>query len=513
MAPAREAPPAKAGKVRRLSVLSRIHGNTLRLDPNQGTWVMGMLWFDSDLGFANVERLAREKLLVIPRFRSAMKLNWMGKERWVELPVEQLDMAYHLVRVAEPLSKAQVYERYISDIYASFKLDMDKPLWRLVWFEDIEGQRMLLTQVSHAVGDGVSIVEVLLRMLDAEEPDSGDEAGKASGRTAPAEPMPALADAAAAAKPKQQQPGPKPKRKVKASFGPLNKARIFLGGCMSPLTAAFGSADSPSPLRRRNLLEPSTKKSTAFTEQIDLAAIKQIKARYPGATVNDICVSLLNLTLQAYLSEVAETHPEPATRASAKRMLSGKGLMRSSFPINARKAGAATAFRDHSPHNKLALGMLAFNFNYKSRSQLVWSFKRTMDRIKLSPEPFVQQKLGNLLAAILSKKAMVNLLMKLGAQTHCMLSNVQGPPEKVELLGHTVEDITFALFSGCGLYLGLLSYAGKISVCICLDSELGDAQNIAKHWKKEFDELYKEVMAHDGAVPRHLGCSGCLDRL
>jgi hypothetical protein len=356
---------------------------------------------------------------------------------------------------------------------------------------------------------------VLLRMLDKGDSDSDDEAAaatKASGRTAPAEPVPALADAAGAAPRPRQEPGPKPKRKVKASFGPLNKARIFLGGCVSPLTAAFGGADSPSPLRRQNLLKPSTKKSTAFTEQIDLAKVKQIKLKYPGATVNDICVSLLNLTLQSYLTEVAETHPEAATRASAKRMLSGKGLMRSSFPINARKAGAGT-FRDHSPHNKLALGMLAFNFNYKSRSQLVWSFKRTLDRIKLSPEPFVQQKLGNTLAAILSKKAMVDLLMKIGAQTHCMLSNVQGPPEKVALLGHTVEDITFALYSGCGLYMGLLSYAGKISVCICLDSELGDANNIAKHWKSEFESLYSEVMAHDGPVPRHMGCRGCLDRL
>merc|ERR1712125_74592 len=74
------------------------------------------------------------------------------------------------------------------------------------------------------------------------------------------------------------------------------------------------------------------------------------------------------------------------------------------------------------------------------------------------------------------------------------LSNVAGPRVMVSMFGKVVQDMTFYAYAPIGLYLGLISYAGKVSVSIVSDSDImTDANELGKHWRPEFDALRAEV--------------------
>ena len=47
------------------------------------------------------------------------------------------------------------------------------------------------------------------------------------------------------------------------------------------------------------------------------------------------------------------------------------------------------------------------------------------------------------------------------------LSNVPGPQSTVWLCGEAVDDLMFYTFVPLGVYIGVISYAGKVSTGVC----------------------------------------------
>uniref|UniRef100_A0A7S3PM23 Diacylglycerol O-acyltransferase n=1 Tax=Aplanochytrium stocchinoi TaxID=215587 RepID=A0A7S3PM23_9STRA len=456
--------PKKAGRFRRASQTTRLHGMLMDQDKMSANWCMGMVFFENDIGIEPVKEMVRDKVLKMPRFRSAYDFK---KNGFRELSDEELDInGYHVVAVEETVTMEDIQRDWIGNVYKHFAYDPNKPLWQFTYFSKLDdGRSMLLTNISHVIGDGVSQIEVLLRLMDEEKEDP-----EAEKKTA----------------------APKRRKKPKGTYGPLNKAKIFMGGVFAALASAAAKPDSPGPLMRKDVTVASVQKKFAMTESIALDKLKDIKQKYKDATLNDIMVALLTLTLKAYLREVE----------GGEAFLKSKGKVRASFPINTRSKKAKTTFRDGSPNNNIALGMLQFPLKGNSRTKTVYTVKRKLDRIKLSPMPIVQLFLARTLLKLLSRKAATELFQEAGNQTTAMLSNVPGPQHTAYLGGHKVQDLQFGLYSGNGLYLGLISYDGKVSCGICMDDQLGEPNQLAKHWKSEFEALYEETMKHEGMVPQ-----------
>ena len=64
-----------------------------------------------------------------------------------------------------------------------------------------------------------------------------------------------------------------------------------------------------------------------------------------------------------------------------------------------------------------------------------------------------------------------------------------------------MDELTFYTFLPVGCYCGLVSYNGKVSCSFASDVWLPDPSSLAEIWSEEFEELYAEVMAHEGALP------------
>ena len=84
-----------------------------------------------------------------------------------------------------------------------------------------------------------------------------------------------------------------------------------------------------------------------------------------------------------------------------------------------------------------------------------------------------------------------------------VVSNVPGPQEKVHLAGQGLDDLMFFLFSPLNVYLGIITYNGKVSVGVNFGAELKqDPAQLAKHWKSAFEVLYEDTMAYEGMIER-----------
>lgn len=297
---------------------------------------------------------------------------------------------------------------------------------------------------------------------------------------------------------------PQKRKPPKSTFGPLNRARIFTGAVLGTFVEVFGSTDKKNPLARSDLHKTGPKK-TAFTESIPFDKVQELKKKYPGATINDLLVAILTLTVNAYFRELEEQ--------SGKKVVKKGQRIRASFPINTRKKGQ-DAFKDGSPHNSIAQGVMKFVLNPESRTECVWTVKRQLDKIKLSPAPFIQLRLGNALFRMLPMKTAIKMFTDFASLATAQLSNVAGPRTQAMFGSYPVQDMQFLLSAAVGCYFGLLSYDGHISCGICLDETTSaNAEEMAKHWIVEFDKLYEESMAFEGAVPKKKSLFSFLDKL
>lgn len=444
------------GKVKRASAGTRYSAYFSILDPAYIPWCHGMLFFKEGMDFQKFSETVEKRLFSIGRLNARYDF---VKDKF--LPLSELDKDYHLTEVTDMTSIEEISNEYMGNIIEAKKIDLDKPLWFAHFFPHIEdGRSLAIITISHVIGDGVSLVELVFHVMDPPEGKEEDKLMRANS-----------------------------KRKAKSPYGPLNKTKIFLGGIGQAFASVAAKPDSRTVLTREDVMKPALKKNIAFTEQISLDKVKEIKSKIKGATINDVLVAVLNMILVNYLNNSGH---------SIKEL--GKKKLRAGFPINLRRPGKAVLGKDGAPSNKFGVGVFKFFTKYEKRSDLVLRVKDRIDRIKLSPYPVVQQKLGGALNKLQSKKAIAELLLKFITQTTAQLSNVPGPQKSVSFGGVEIDDLQFGLYSVQSLYLGLISYNNKVSCCVCLDETLGDAKSLAKYWKTEFDALYEEVMEAEGII-------------
>ncbi|GBG24950.1 Hypothetical Protein FCC1311_039011 [Hondaea fermentalgiana] len=470
---------SRPGRKIRASITTRLVGNLQRESQAKASWVTGILFFDHDPGFERVQSVVAERLMVMPRFRARMKARSFPlpqKFHFVEVNLEDFDIDYHLQKVladgdTPPTTNDVIH--FVENMYNGWEPDLSKPLWQLLYVPRLDdGRACLITKISHAIGDGVSQIEVLMRMLDPASDE--DEAAMI------------------------QASRPPMKRKKKATFGPLNRTRIFLGGLWSGVFNVFSASDPPNSLRPKNTSDVSGERRFAFTEKVPLPRMKEVKNKLEGATLNDVLILLLTLTMREYFIEAGDEAALSGAKVSAQ------------FPISTRSRGE-DPFRDDDPRNQFSYGFLKFYVTFKgSNIDLFWKIKRDLDKIKMSPAPFVTTRTAKVLVPILPLKVSNSTVLQAANKATAQLSNVAAPAHAVKIAGARVTDMSFLIFSPLALYVGILSYNNNVSASVCLDANLGvDPNLVAKHWGPQFEAFYEEVMSHDGMISSRRSCLDC----
>merc|ERR1711862_168023 len=98
---------------------------------------------------------------------------------------------------------------------------------------------------------------------------------------------------------------------------------------------------------------------------------------FPGASVNDVMLATLTLTLQRYFREVGQEMK----------------AIRGNFPINMRSPAEANVLQK-SMGNRVAACNFTFPMKVTDPAKMIWEIKSQIDTIKCSPAAVIQKALN-----------------------------------------------------------------------------------------------------------------------
>jgi len=421
--------------------------------------ICGIIEFDEQVELEKVKTIAKDRLFSIPRLRCRPKEGEGGEIMLEYLDEDEMELAYHVQSVEQegPWNAGDL-DKFISGIYED-GLDNAKPHWVLWIINDINGKCYVLITIDHALVDGSSAIAVLMSILD--EPEDSEPAPKCV--------------------PLQKRPKPK--------VSMLNYARAITNGIKVGLLGPLMPVDKPNRLKIKDHRNPGTVKTMATSADIDLNRVKKLKHKFENATVTDILMSVMTITLRRYFEEFGEVPDN----------------IRGNFPIDLRPAGEDVL--NVSLGNRFASSTFKFNLKFSSIEEVVYSTKAQADLIKNSPGPIIEAWVLGKLVPMLSKDSskrgqLWKMILDTYGKVTGMLSSNMGPQTQAFFAGKAVERLRFYALVPMGLYFGIISYNGNISVGVSLDSTCGDANDLAKHWGPAFEELWNVAEKYEGQVPR-----------
>lgn len=459
------------------NIFSRASLEKVKLSQFRPSLIISIFFFNEPINRHYVKAVVRQLLEVAPRFRSVTLYNLKHEVVFEEISIDEIDLDYHIVdEDSYAWNEDQVYQ-FINDIYKDESKDINAPLWKFHILNCLKnGKHVLIGNIDHAIGDGFSLVSVLLPIL---ETDDGHESS-------------IIPNLIPHVQPKTEQVKRSKSFALQALYFPyafITFIPTLLYGITKSITTTIRPGDSDNSLKVHDIHTISNSKIFVKSSYILLSKVKELKLKFYNATVNDILMALLTMTLRKYFVEVRD----PVLR-------SWHPVVRATFPINLRSAGLSI---EKSFGNKVAMGTFKFDLRNVSRQDIFWSVKRQIDVIKASIQPFIDSTIMNICGPLLSMQMIVNIFLSANAKYTLMVTNVAGPMDEAHLCGQPVDDMTFTACLPIGLYCGIFSYDGRLTLSLCGDSSCTSTENlqiIAKHWVQEFDDFYMEIMAIEGIV-------------
>jgi diacylglycerol O-acyltransferase len=148
-----------------------LHGDT---DPRRRSSLIGLCLLERTPGWADLVASVERATRTVPRLRQRVlsPLLPISRPYWVDDP--DFELAYHLrhVRVPEPAGFAELLT--LTEVAEMAPLDLARPLWEMTLVEGLrvpgsnEERAALLWKFSHALGDGVGVLQIAVAMLDLE---------------------------------------------------------------------------------------------------------------------------------------------------------------------------------------------------------------------------------------------------------------------------------------------------------------------------------------------------------
>ncbi|CAJ1405659.1 unnamed protein product [Effrenium voratum] len=408
-----------------------------------------MLYFDAPLALEEVRAALKAQLETVARFRSKAR-GVKGKESrasmFVRLDDEEWAKALDsLVTVREDLKGEGAVENFVMDFYTA-RWDPDLPLWRAHVVNNLyDGRHLLVMVFDHSIGDGIALLQVLWQI---------------SGHS---EPVPSRKPSAMPSRDSCLQGCCLQLKGIwKAFYGP------FIGDQLP--------GDRPNLLKVKDPRTPGRRRAVYSSPSESMDKIKVIKSRIPNATVTDVLMALTGLTLQEYYRRY-----EPTTLQQ---------VVRGNFPLNMHQENEdITDPRVYG--NSFSQGLLTFPLHLDDPVEFMRDVKSQIDLIKVSPEPIVRYGLVRLLCqSSLSHSTVLKLLLDAFGKVTAMLSSVMGPTEEVQMFGQALKDLSFYAMPPLGVYIGILTYNGRVKVSITTDMEAEtEPKRLGDCWEAAMDKL------------------------
>jgi diacylglycerol O-acyltransferase / wax synthase len=370
-----------------------------------------------------------------PPFDQRLKVSLTGMAQWV--PDRNFDLDYHVRRSALPAPGSR---RQLADLASrlhAFMLDREHPLWELHFVEGLDdGCFAIYTKIHHAYCDGATLVRLANASLTE---DPADPEVRAFWQISAAN--------------KEEHPV-RDIRSAIAGLGGGLKSMLVMG---KELTGIAGTmALDRLGLAKSGLDVPFTAPRTALNGHITRARriaggsleVERLKAvaRATGTTLNDVVVTICDISLRRYLARYAELPRSPLV---------------AQLPVNLRRAG------ENSSTN--ILGIIPVRLAGVSRNPLkrLREVHRSTAEMKdallaLSRETVMAYTLIIQGAAVAGDLLHVSGLMPPAG--NILISNLPGSPVKLYLRGARLEEIypISTIPPDMVMNITVFSYAGQM---------------------------------------------------
>eukprot|EP00746_Dinoflagellata_sp_MGD_P145193 gnl/MRDRNA2_/MRDRNA2_77842_c0_seq1.p1 gnl/MRDRNA2_/MRDRNA2_77842_c0~~gnl/MRDRNA2_/MRDRNA2_77842_c0_seq1.p1 ORF type:complete len:544 (+),score=111.83 gnl/MRDRNA2_/MRDRNA2_77842_c0_seq1:81-1712(+) len=421
--------------------------------------INGIMLTKSVIDMQKLRTLIKERLLVYPRFCSRGAVV-DGVPMWEEVDPENVDLCWHVVSRDLPEPAGQLELDNLIAQEAEDMMPIDRPLWRFIVlknYQSSEGRGAILARISHAIGDGTTIVHVLFSLLDEmkQKPSTGVVKRKIP-------PSVSCADA----------------------MNPLRLADAlgdwFFGMYMGLFAMAVTKPDPPNPFRTpRNQWDQTKMQFRMAPCKIPLSQIKEISHQM-NCTVNDVLVAVLGAAMGAYMRQ-AEDYGE----VSSMRMLA---------PVNMRSA--ATLKSENEFGNQFVMAVIHVPVGCEDPLETLKLSKQELDRLKKSPEMplimFLNVKLMAKLKIPIEKR--MELMNDIFEKFSLLFTNVPGPTTACVLGGTEIVDIMFFVSGVAGKMptVTLITYKEQLRVGFSINpNQVKDVSKLMDLFASEMEKLRK----------------------
>jgi diacylglycerol O-acyltransferase len=367
----------------------------------------------------------------------------LDRPYWAEDP--ELDVEFHLRELALPrpgdwrqwcIQMARLNARPI---------DISRPPWEMTVVRGLDGIDFLpkgcfatILKVHHSVIDGVSGVEMTNEMHDL-RPDPPPAHVDRLGRPEPLPSTTALLQRAA----------------VHAVVNPVNAMR-YAAANASPLGRDLvGRIRSRAPRLRvpRTRFNQRVSAHRVFDEiHRRFDDVRRIKATVPGATVNDVCLSIVGGAMRTYLDKIGELPDEPMVTMVP---------VSTRTPEQAGSGGNQVGMMRVSMHTHLADPVPRLAAIHAETTEK----KAAQDGLSMNVLLDIAQAVPGALIGV-AARAMTAFGGQAPVMANTIVTNVPGPKDALYFLGARMVHGTgcVPLMDGTGLFHCVGSYDGRFSL-------------------------------------------------
>lgn len=470
--------------------MSRVDTAWLRMDSDVNLMMIVGVWLlQPAVTLEALRACIGERLLRYARFGQRVEQDALGA-LWVADP--HFDIERHVLRAALPEVPGQDERQALQALcgeLAATPLDPHHPLWQFHLVESYEGGSAIIARLHHCIGDGISLISVMMSITDGGSPPprrTRAAAAAASARGAGA----GLGDPAWLVD------------SLLGSMGDLGVKAVSLAGAgasrsldaMAHPTAPWqGSLDlarsgaqlvgdaasillmpDDSPTRLKGTL--SGRKVVAWSEPMPLAEVKTV-GKGLNCSVNDVLLACVAGAIGQYLHDEGE---DPAGRE-----------IRAMVPVNLRPPERA-----HELGNRFGLAPLVLPIGIVNPIERVYAVRQRMGELKGSFQPLLA--FGVLaLSGLLVKGAQDAVLNMFSRKATAVMTNVPGPAQALKFCGSTLRQTMFWVPSSgeIGLGVSILSYAGGVQFGLIADqARCPDPQAVIDRFGPQFETLLLATM-------------------
>ncbi|KAH6813405.1 hypothetical protein C2S51_022423 [Perilla frutescens var. frutescens] len=379
-----------------------------------------------------------------PRFCSLLVRDSSGREHWRRTSI---DIDNHLIVRHQPLaddpstSDEDAVNDFIADLAVSSPLPTDKPMWEI---HLLMAHRTLYFRVHHALGDGISLMSLLLSCCRR----ANDPAQV---------PTPGGVGAAA-----------RSQRKKWSAWTLLLVVWYTLVYVMEFVLRAAWWRDRTTAVSGGAGVELWPRKLA--TARFRLDDMKIVKRAVANATINDVLFGVITCGLSRYLDIRSPKALPEGLRITGVAMVNLRpqsGLQDMSKLMNS----------DSGMRWGNKFGMLLLPIYYhKSSSDPIQFLKRAkamIDKKKLSLEGPFSYAIGNLVMSLFGPKIACSLNYQIVCNTTFTISNVVGPVEEITAASNPVKRIRVTSSSlPHAITMHMVSYAGMAELQILVAKDI-----------------------------------------